>query len=39
MQSLSVHETPHIQGAWCVALEFFLPHEALAEKGNDMTND
>ena len=40
MQSLSVHEkTPHIQGVWYVALECFLPHEALAEKRNDMTND
>ena len=32
MKSLSVHETPHIQGVWCVALECFLPHEALADK-------
>ena len=39
MQPLSVHETPHIHGVWCVALECFLPHEALAEKGNDMTNE
>ena len=39
MQSLSVHETPHIQGVWCVALECFLPYEALAEKRNDMNND